>query len=82
MAKQPVPDRRDQPHSDFPAQRALAAAGYTRLAHITRAHEADLLKRHAMSPKALAQLRRALACTITSTEVNIACGALVDALLD
>ena len=44
-----------------PAQRALAAAGYVRLEQIAAAGEAELLKLHGMGPKAIEQLRRALA---------------------
>lgn len=44
-----------------PAQRALAAAGYTRLEQLAAVSEADLLKLHGMGPKALGQLRQALA---------------------
>jgi DNA-directed RNA polymerase alpha subunit len=44
-----------------PAQRALAAAGYTRLDQLTRVSEGDVLKLHGMGPKALDQLRHALA---------------------
>lgn len=53
--------------SDFPpklaapAQRALASAGYTRLEQLTRVTEADLKKLHGMGPKAIGQLRQALA---------------------
>jgi hypothetical protein len=44
-----------------PAQRALAAAGYTRLEQLTNVSEADLQRLHGVGPKALEQLRRALA---------------------
>ena len=44
-----------------PAQRALAAAGYSRLEQLTRVSEADLKKLHGIGPNALDQLRRALA---------------------
>jgi hypothetical protein len=44
-----------------PARRALAGAGYTSLAHLSTASEAELLKLHGMGPKALGQLREALA---------------------
>lgn len=43
-----------------PAQRALAAAGYTRLSQIAKLSTTDLLKLHGMGPKALGQLREAL----------------------
>jgi hypothetical protein len=57
----------DAPTIDFPpklskpAQRALANAGYTQLDQLTAAREADLAKLHGMGPKALGQLRQALA---------------------
>lgn len=44
-----------------PARRALAAAGYTRLVQLTNIREDELLKLHGMGPKALEQLRLALA---------------------
>lgn len=53
--------------SDFPAGlarpalRALAGAGYTRLEQVSRASEAEVKRLHGMGPKALEQLRRALA---------------------
>lgn len=43
-----------------PAQRALAAAGYKRLAQFTTVSEADLLQLHGMGPKALEMIRSAL----------------------
>ena len=57
----------DAPAADFPsklskpAQRALAGAGYVRLTQLTKVREADLAKLHGMGPKALGQLREALA---------------------
>jgi hypothetical protein len=59
--------RGDAPESDLPAklakpaQRALAAAGYVRLEQFTKVSEAEVLKLHGMGPKALEQIRRALA---------------------
>ena len=44
-----------------PARRALAAAGYTRLTQLSEVSEVELLKLHGMGPKALEQLRHALA---------------------
>ena len=44
-----------------PAQRALDRAGYTRLDQLTQVSEAELMKLHGMGPKALSQLREALA---------------------
>jgi hypothetical protein len=46
-----------------PARRALAAAGYTRLEQLTQVSEAELGRLHGMGPKALDQLRRALAAS-------------------
>jgi DNA-directed RNA polymerase alpha subunit len=44
-----------------PAQRALAAAGYRRLEELAAVSEAELMQLHGIGPKALDQLRRALA---------------------
>lgn len=44
-----------------PARRALAAAGYTRLEQLAGVRADELLRLHGMGPKALAQLREALA---------------------
>jgi hypothetical protein len=44
-----------------PAQRALAGAGYTRLEQLSRVTEAELKTLHGMGPKAMGQLRQALA---------------------
>ena len=58
-----------EPESDLPAglsspaRRALSGAGYTRLDQFTKLTEADLLNLHGMGPKALDQLRRALAAS-------------------
>jgi uncharacterized protein YdhG (YjbR/CyaY superfamily) len=57
----------DTPADDFPAgisqpaRRALASAGYTRLDQLTQVTEKDLLQLHGMGPKALGQLKDALA---------------------
>lgn len=54
-------------HTDFPAdltqpaRRALAAAGYTRLEQLNGVHAGHLKSLHGIGPKALGQLRRALA---------------------
>lgn len=54
------------PQSDIPrgigkpAQRALAAAGITRLEQLAEVSEAELGKLHGMGPKALGILRQAL----------------------
>jgi len=59
--------KEDQQKSDFPvglaapAQRALAAAGITRLEQLTRFSEADLMQMHGIGPKALELLRQTLA---------------------
>ncbi len=56
-----------EPASDLPtglsrpARRALADAGYTRLEQFTTVSEDEILKLHGMGPKALGQIRRALA---------------------
>ena len=44
-----------------PAQRALAGAGYTQLEQLAKVSEAEIKKLHGMGPKAMGQLRRALA---------------------
>jgi hypothetical protein len=57
----------DTPETDFPpklskpAQRALAGAGYVRLEQLTKVRESELARLHGMGPKALRQLREALA---------------------
>jgi hypothetical protein len=57
----------DQQESDFPiglgkpALRALVGAGYRRLEQLTEVSEAELKQLHGMGPKALDQLRHALA---------------------
>jgi predicted flap endonuclease-1-like 5' DNA nuclease len=44
-----------------PARQALAAAGYVTLAQLTQLTEADLARMHGIGPKAISQLRDALA---------------------
>ena len=44
-----------------PARRALARAGYSRLEQFTKLSEGEILQLHGMGPKALDQIRRALA---------------------
>jgi DNA-directed RNA polymerase alpha subunit len=44
-----------------PARRALAEAGYTRLEQLTEVREADILELHGVGPKAVGEIRRALA---------------------
>jgi len=57
----------DQQNDDLPtnlsapARRALAGAGYSRLEQIARTTATDLLKLHGLGPKAIRQLREALA---------------------
>jgi hypothetical protein len=46
-----------------PARRALAEAGYSRLEQLTRITEAEPGQLHGMGPRALRQLREALAAT-------------------
>jgi hypothetical protein len=64
-----VDEQHQQPAGDLPAdlaspaRRALAAAGYTRLEQLTRVSEAELRRLHGMGPKALDQLRGALAAS-------------------
>jgi predicted flap endonuclease-1-like 5' DNA nuclease len=44
-----------------PARRALAGAGYTRLAQLAKVSEAEIKALHGIGPNALKVLRRALA---------------------
>jgi DNA-directed RNA polymerase alpha subunit len=44
-----------------PALRALEGAGYIRLEQFTKLSEAEVLQLHGMGPKALEQIRHALA---------------------
>lgn len=44
-----------------PAQRALANAGVTKLVQLTQLTEAEVMKLHGMGPKAMDQLKAALA---------------------
>ncbi len=59
----------NEPQSDLPAalarpaRLALVGAGYVRLEQLTEVGEAEVLKLHGMGPKALEQLRRALAAS-------------------
>ena len=59
------PDRQDQsdlpPHLAQPARRALTGAGYRRLEQLTTVSAAELLELHGIGPKALGQIRQALA---------------------
>ncbi len=60
-------NQHDQTESDLPvnlskpARRALVGAGYLRLEQLTRISEAELKRMHGVGPKALDQLRKALA---------------------
>ena len=44
-----------------PAQRALTRAGYSRLEQFTELSEEEVIQLHGMGPRALEQIRRALA---------------------
>ena len=44
-----------------PAQRALAAAGYSRLEELTAISESEIKQLHGIGPNAIEQLRQALA---------------------
>jgi len=61
MGNASTPKESDFPKIASPAQRALAGAGCARLKQLTRVSEAELLQLHGMEPKALRQLRKALA---------------------
>ena len=59
--KQPLPSESGFPAGlAQPAQRALAGAGITRLAHLTQFNETQVKQLHGIGPNALALLRRAL----------------------
>lgn len=51
----------DFPKLAKPAQRALAAAGYSHLEQLIQVSEAEIEQLHGMGPKAIEQLRQALA---------------------
>jgi hypothetical protein len=62
QAEQHDPEHRNLPSGlSKPAQRALAAAGYTNLEQLTQVSEADLGRLHGVGPKAIEQLRQAMA---------------------
>lgn len=44
-----------------PTKRALAGAGYSRLEQFTKVSEREVMKLYGMGPKAMSQIRRALA---------------------
>jgi hypothetical protein len=50
----------DLPKLAAPARRALLAAGYTRLEHLTEVKESEVAKLHGMGPNAMRALRTAL----------------------
>jgi hypothetical protein len=50
----------DLPRLAAPARRALIGAGYTRLEHLTRVRESEVMKLHGMGPNAMQVLRSAL----------------------
>ena len=66
-SKDDAKGRADVPENDLPAklakpaQRALAEAGYIRLEQFTKVSEAEIRRLHGMGPKALHQIRSALA---------------------
>jgi hypothetical protein len=67
MAKKTITPGTVLPKNDLPtglaapARRALAGAGYTRLAQLSKITEAELIQLHGIGPNALKTLRRALA---------------------
>ncbi len=72
MAKNANSAGQQQPESDLPpklaapAWRALTGAGYWRLEQLTAVSAAELMKLHGMGPKALGQIREALAARGTA----------------
>ena len=50
----------DLPKLSAPARRALAAAGITHLAQLTKVSEAEIKKLHGIGPNAIKQLQLAL----------------------
>jgi hypothetical protein len=53
-------DRTDLPKLPAPAQRALDAAGLSKLEDLTRVTESEVARLHGMGPNALGKLRAAL----------------------
>ena len=43
-----------------PARRALTGAGFTRLEHLTKVKESEVMRLHGMGPNAMEALRNAL----------------------
>ena len=61
-SRQQDPEHQNLPSGlSKPAQRALANAGYTSLERLSQISEAELRRLHGMGPKAIEQLRQALA---------------------
>ena len=60
MKRQAGKMENDFPKLSAPAQRALAAAGVSRLKDLTKFSEAEVKKWHGIGPNAMDQLRRAL----------------------
>ena len=54
------PEKSDLPKLASPARRALAGAGITQLAQLTKMSEADLRQLHGIGPNAIRTLRLAL----------------------
>jgi hypothetical protein len=50
----------DLPKLAAPARRALIGAGYTRLEHLTKVKESEVMRLHGMGPTAMEVLRNAL----------------------
>jgi hypothetical protein len=50
----------DLPKVSAPARRALLGAGYTRLEHLTKVRESEVMRLHGMGPNAMRVLRDAL----------------------
>lgn len=62
LAMPPEPNESDLPAKlAAPARRALAGAGYERLAQLADVRASELLKLHGIGPNAIAQLWQALA---------------------
>jgi hypothetical protein len=64
QVEQHDPEHRNLPSGlSRPAQRALAAAGYTNLEQLTKVSEADIGRLHGVGQRAIEQLRQALAAS-------------------
>lgn len=53
-------ERTDLPKLAASARRALIGAGYTRLEHLAKVKESEVMKLHGMGPNAMEVLRTAL----------------------